>query len=797
MTSCRVSRHVHHLWCMSAFFISSRQLKQKMSVSNRKILSNQWLNSDLPTILGWLLGLLALTLFMSLLIMQPVVAQNVAISGQIAWIPTLGVELSWWVDGLGLLFALLITGIGGLVFIYASSYLAGDQQLSRFYLYLLLFMAFMLGLVLSGNLLTLFIFWELTSITSYLLIGYKHHYQSARKAALQALLVTGSGGLALLAAILLLAHVGGTLEISDLAAQSQAIQAHPLYTPIVLLVLVGAFTKSAQFPFHFWLPNAMAAPTPVSAYLHSATMVKAGVYLVARLTPVLGGSAIWFGLLTSVGAVTMLLAAFLAWRQTDLKRILAYTTISALGMLMLLLGIGTTVAIKAAMVFLLAHALYKGALFMIVGAVEHQTGSRDITQLGGLWRVMPITALAAAVAGLSMSGLPPLAGFVSKELFYEATLYAPAMDWLLTGAALAANVLTALAAGLIVLRTFGGQQHTVTSKPTEAGFSLLLGPCVLAGAGLLGGMMIGMVGNQWIALAVSAVAGTPISVKLSLWHGVNPMLLLSALTIGLAVLIWFGQHRLLAATARLDLGVRLGPERGYEWLLNGLPPIAIWQTRWLQHGYLRFYLFVVVAVMVLLIGVTLFNRGISPRGLTWSGLAWSTIRLYEIGVLTFMLTAAGLAITAASRLVAIVAVGVVGLGMTLLFVFYSAPDLAMTQFAVETLTVLLFVFVLYRLPRFARLTRRVERLRDAALALLAGGLMTLLVLVAVQAPHPMHVSNYFAEQSWTAANGRNVVNVILVDFRALDTLGEIVVLMVAALGVHALIRPLMRGTRTG
>ena len=594
----------------------------------------------------------------------------------------------------------------------------------------------------------------------------------------------------MLAGLLLLGQVGGSLEIGALVAQRQQIQANAFYLPIVLLVLAGAFTKSAQFPFHFWLPNAMAAPTPVSAYLHSATMVKAGIFLLALLTPVLGGTTLWFGLLVATGTVTMIMGAFLAWRQTDLKRILAYTTISALGTLTLLLGIGTPVALKAAMTFLLAHALYKGALFMVAGSVDHQAGTRDIERLGGLGRAMPVTAAAAVLAGLSMSGLPPLTGFISKELFYESTLFAPTLNGLLTGAALLTNVLTVVAAGLVVIRPFFGRRPQALDRPREAGPSMLLGPVVLGGAGLLFGLMIGAVGSGLIGPAVSAVAGEPATVKLSLWHGINPMLALSAATMGLALLVWFGQRRLLAATASLDVGAIAGPQRGYSALLTGLPRLAIWQTRLVQHGYLRGYLLTVVAVMTGLVGFTLLSQAglpaIGPVADLLSGVA-----LYEIAIVVLMVAATVAAVTVASRLVAVIALGVVGLGMTLLFALFSAPDLAMTQFAVETLTVLLFVFVLYRLPRFQRLTSRRERIRDLLVAFAAGTVMSLLVLTAVQAPHPMHVSTYFAEQSWSAANGRNVVNVILVDFRALDTLGEVVVLVAAALGVHALVRPLL------
>ncbi len=735
---------------------------------------------------GYLVALIPLLFFVAFALLTETVGQIGALSGSIAWVPTLGIALSWQLDGLSLLFALLITGIGTLVLLYASSYLAGDDQLGRFYTYLLLFMGAMLGLVLANNLLTLFIFWELTSISSYLLIGFKHRYAEARQSALQALLVTGGGGLAFLVGLLLLGQVGGTFELGQLIANREAIQSHALYGPIVLLVLAGAFTKSAQFPFHFWLPNAMAAPTPVSAYLHSATMVKAGVYLVARMTPLLGGTALWLGLLTTVGAVTMILGAFLAWHQHDLKRILAYTTISALGILMFLLGIGTTVALKAALLFLLVHALYKAALFLVAGTIDHQTGSRDITKLGGLRHALPMTSSAAVIAGLSMSGIPPLAGFVGKELFYEATFYAPSAAGFLTGAAVVTNVLTIVAAGLVVVRPFWGQPPAEWLVK-EGAFRLWIGPLLLATVGLVAGLLIGVVGTRFMTPAVSAVAGTATPVKLSLWHGINPMLLLSLLTVALAVALWRYQAPLLRWTAFLDCGPSIGPGRLYTQLLSGLPWLAARQTQWLQHGCLRGYLRTVIVTMTAVVGFTFWRGG----GLAME-LAWSPVYVHELATLLLMLIAAAVVVTTTSRMQAIVAVGVVGLGMTVLFVLFSAPDLAMTQFAVETLTVLLFVFVIYRLPHFANLSSRATRLRDGVVALAAGTVMTLLVLAAVNVPHPMHLSDYYASQSWVAAYGRNVVNVILVDFRALDTLGEIVVLMVAALGVYALMRPLVQ-----
>ena len=390
--------------------------------------------------------------------------------------PALGVNLSFTVDGLSLLFALLISGVGALVLVYAGGYLAGSPQLGRLYAFLLFFMASMLGLVLADNLLLLFVFWELTSLSSYLLIGFDHERAEARAAALQALLVTGGGSLALLAGFLLLGQVGGSLELSALLSRPGAVTAHLLYVPILLLVLAGAFTKSAQFPFHFWLPAAMAAPTPVSAYLHSATMVKAGVYLLARLSPVLGGTDFWVWLVTVTGSATMLVGAYLALRQSDLKLILAYSTVSALGVMTSLLGLGGALAVRAALAFLLGHALYKGALFLVAGALDHQTGTRDVDRLAGLARAMPITALAAGLAALSMAGIPPLFGFIAKELSYEATLHAPASAWV-TAAAVLANALLVAAAGLAGLKPFLGKALPPPGRHARRRRACGWGPC--------------------------------------------------------------------------------------------------------------------------------------------------------------------------------------------------------------------------------------------------------------------------------------------------------------------------------
>ncbi|MDW7680546.1 MAG: proton-conducting transporter membrane subunit, partial [bacterium] len=384
---------------------------------------------------GTMLAILPLSIFIYLLSYIPKVCiasecQTFYVLKQ--WVPGLGIHFSFYLDGLSLIFALLISGIGTLIVIYGSGYLHGHQFLNRFYIYLLLFMGSMLGVVLSGNLITIFIFWELTSISSYLLIGFDNESEKSRYAALQALLVTGLGGLALMAGFLLIGNVSGSFEITELLNNPEIIRSSDFYLPILLLVLAGAFTKSAQLPFHFWLIGAMQAPTPVSAYLHSATMVKAGIYLLARLHPVLGGSGEWHYIVTFFGVATMLIGALLALPQVDLKKLLAYTTVSALGTLTMLLGIGTTLAIKAAMVYLIVHSLYKGALFMVAGAIDHETGTRDVQVLGGLIKVMPVTAVAAGLAAFSMSGFPPLLGFISKELLYEANLVIQKAPYIIT-----------------------------------------------------------------------------------------------------------------------------------------------------------------------------------------------------------------------------------------------------------------------------------------------------------------------------------------------------------------------------
>lgn len=699
------------------------------------------------------------------------------------WVSRPAVELAFAADGLSILFAILISGMGFLVMVYAGPYLHGHPHLGRLKAYLLFFMGSMLGLVYADNLILLFIFWELTSISSFLLIGFHHESSESRAAALQALLVTGAGGLALLAGLLLLGGAAGTYDISRILME-EGLRAHPLYPVLLVLILGGAFTKSAQLPFHFWLPSAMAAPTPVSAYLHSATMVKAGVYLLARLHPALGGTDLWFTLVPLAGAVTMLFGSVYAIVQTDLKKILAYTTVAALGTLILLLGLGTEFSFKAAMVFLVVHALYKGALFLIAGIVDHATGTKDIRHLGGLARAMPVTAIATVLAALSMAGLPPMIGFIGKELLYEAKLHAPFLGNVFTGLGLTANIVVVAVSAMLVVRTFFGARPAGLEEAHDPGLRMVLGPAVLTILSLLIGIFPEEFANRIVAPAVSVLRAEPTEVQLTLWHGFSPILLLSIVTLGAGLLV-FGLHRPLQRlhdVLRPDLFP--GPLWIYTRAVDGLVPFARSVVRLTQPARLRAH------VLTLLVAVgagTVFLLASDFPGAPLGGreVPGST----ELVITAVMCVAAVFAAVTRFRLAAVVALGVVGYSIAILYAVYSAPDLALTQLAMETLSVILFVFVLYRLPRLTRRSTEAARVRDAVLALAGGAVVTVTLLLVHSEPALMRpLADYFAASSFPLANGRNVVNVILVDFRALDTLGEITVLAAAAVGVVALVR---------
>ena len=732
---------------------------------------------------GWVLALLPLALTMYFASQLPLIADGNVQRTAYAWVPGLGVELAFRLDGLSMLFALLICGIGALVFVYAGGYLKGERRLGLFYAYLSLFMAAMLGLVLADNLLVLFVFWELTSVSSYLLIGFTSEREESRAAANQALLITGGGGLALLGGLILLGQVGGTYELGALLGLREVVQASPLYGPILTLILLGAFTKSAQFPFHFWLPGAMEAPTPVSAYLHSATMVKAGVYLLARLLPVLGGTPAWHISVIGVGAATMLVGGLLALYQTDLKRVLAYSTVSALGTLVLLLGIGSEQAVIGAIVFLLAHALYKGALFMIAGAVDHETGTRNLERLSGLRRAMPITAAVAGLAAVSLAGFGPVLSFIGKELLLEAALEVEGYGPLLAALVVLAGGLFVLVALLVGVRPFYGTARPTPKPAHEAPLSMWLGPALLALAGLLFGLLPAVVENTVVAGAVGAVLQENIDVHIYLWHGFNLSLLLSIVSVVVGAGLYLLWARLRHATPLVERVLGWWPSRGFTLMLDGINRLARVQTRFWQNGYLRYYLLMTLFVTVGLVGATMVTKGGLP-----TGLKLSPVSFYEIALAAMMLGAAAAAVRSPGRLSTVVALGIVGYGVALFYIIYGAPDLAMTQILVETLTVILFVLVFYHLPRFGHYSRRASRARDAVVALLAGGLMSALVLAATATPTNSRLAPFFIANSKPLAHGSNIVNVILVDFRGIDTMGEITVLAIAAIGVVALLR---------
>ena len=692
------------------------------------------------------------------------------------WAPGLGLTLQFNLDGLGLLFALLITVIGALVVLYASSYLKGHPHIGRFMATLFAFMGAMLGVALSDNLFALFVFWELTGFTSFLLIGFEHDKAEARAAGIQALLVTGAGGIALFAAAVLIGQMTGTTTISGAIAAGADLGTHALYPAAAVLVMLAAFTKSAQAPLHFWLPNAMAAPTPVSAYLHSATMVKAGVYLLARTTPLLGGTALWTTTLTVVGGVTMLGGAWRAVQETDLKRVLAYSTVSSLGALVLLIGVGTPAALLAAVVYLLAHACYKGALFMVAGAIDHETGTRDTTQLSGLRHVMPITAWAAALAAASMMGLPLFFGFFGKELLYDVGWHA---EWsiALLVVMIGSNVLTGVAGLTAGIAPFAGPRLERFKQVHDPAWPLWVGPLVLATAGVVFSVAPAFV-NGLVGMAVASATGVFVPVSLTLWHGFTPVLGFSVLTIVLALLLFTQRHRLRAAWPRSP-----GSERLYHTTLRSLDAISSAISPALQSASLRSYVMVLVLTTATLVGTAL-----ALGGGGWALNRTTDVRPHELMVALLICVGAITAARATSSMRAVIALGAVGYGVALLFVMFGAPDLAMTQFSVETLTVVIFVLVFRTFGSFAHLSTHAIRWRDALIASAFGVMVSALVLLVGANGKLSRLSDFFVEHGPTLAHGRNIVNVILVDFRAFDTMGEITVLVVAAIGVHALLR---------
>ncbi len=742
-----------------------------------------------PKYTGALLLAAPLAMFVWLLKQIPEIMHGHPVEQTFLWVEKLGLELSFRLDGLSLLFALLISGIGMLILLYTQGYFKGHAQQGRFLMYITAFMASMLGVVLADNLLLIFIFWELTSFTSYLLIGFNHESEAARKAALQAMLVTVLGGLFLLAGLILMAGAAGTWRLSEVIQCGPELLAHEHYRPILILVCIGAFTKSAQFPFHFWLPNAMQAPTPASAYLHSSTMVKAGVYLLARLSPALGGTEEWTLILTTIGTVTFLVGAIMALGQHVLKRLLAYTTVSALGAMIMLLGVGTDYTIKAMAAFVLAHAFYKATLFMVAGGITHETGGEtSIDKLGGLRKAMPVSFACALLAGLSMGGFFPFFGFVAKEIWLHALGHYPLLI-IATVIGGAAYVLVGLSTGL---KPFMGKMPDGLHAH-EIPLAMRVGPMVLGIGCLVLSFVCGKVGHAIVEPAASAIAWKELHVHLHLWAGFNKYLLISVVTMLIGVFLFCIRSVFVRLAGRLSVLVKLGPDAVYNALLNAILGFAGWQTRSLQNGSLRHYIRISVITTTLLVIVAFIRAGGFE---TFDEVSPLSIRITAIGIL--MMFAAYGTVHSESRLRAILCMGVVGFSMALLFTFFGAPDLAMTQLVIETLTVILMALAFYHLPTFHHNSPKKTRAIDLGVAVGFGIMITVLVLAALAVQAPTPVSDFYLEQSYKGAHGRNVVNVILVDFRALDTLGEITVLTIAAVGGAALLklRPKRKGDKS-
>ncbi len=712
------------------------------------------------------------------------ISNGEVITQENAWVPSFGVNLGFTLDGLSLLFSLMITGIGFLVFVYTSAYLKNNKYLDRFYGYLSMFMAAMLGLVLSDNLISLFVFWELTSITSFFLIGFNNTSAASRKSAITALAITGIGGLSLLVGSLFLGAITGTYSIAEMLSMNPEIAANPYYTVIVLLIFGAAFTKSAQFPFHFWLPGAMKAPTPVSTYLHSATMVKAGIYILLRLTPVLGDHEFWNTTLVIVGAITMVYSAIHALFRTDLKGILAYSTISALGILVFLIGQGTVEALTAAAVFIIVHALYKATLFLVTGIIDHQAGTRDTTVLRGLRKVLFPVAIAGFLAAISSAGIPPTIGFIGKELTYESTFNFGNVAVLLMVLIVITKILLLYAGFVAGIKPFTGTLPERFEKTKMPSLFLWVPPLLLALGGIVFGLFPGLIETSLVKPLVSTVGGNAEEIHLKLWHGFSTILWLSVLTIAVGTVLYFiikPSHKLEHRIAKL------------EWLSPHSLIMKLWAfffkfsniwTNLFQNGYLRNYVSTIMVFMIALTGYALF------RTATYSVdyMSFSTITVYEAVTSLVMLMAVLYTVFTKSRLAAVAAMGVMGYAICMLFVIYSAPDLAMTQFSIDTLTVILFVLVLYKLPKYLTLSDYKMRIRDGVISLAFGTIITLLILEVLAEPINSEVSDYYAANAYILAHGKNVVNVILVDFRGADTMIEISVLAIAAIGVFALLK---------
>ncbi|CAN5751106.1 monovalent cation/H+ antiporter subunit A [soil metagenome] len=741
--------------------------------------------ADARTRAAWLAAVPTLAAFVLVLAQAPAVFGGDVLTFSTPWLPALGLDFTLRMDGYAFMFAGLVLGIGLLILLYARYYLSAEEAVPRFFASLMLFMGSMTGVVLAGNLLLLVVFWELTSISSFLLIGFWRHREDARYGARMALVVTGLGGLALLGGVLLLGMIVGSYELSAVLDAAGAVQQHPLYLPMLLLVLLGAFTKSAQFPFHFWLPRAMAAPTPVSAYLHSATMVKAGVFLLGRLYPVLSGTDAWFYIVTIAGLSTLLLGAYRAMFVHDLKGLLAFSTVSHLGLITMLFGFSSDLAATAAVFHIINHATFKASLFMAAGIIDHETGTRDMRILNGLARTMPITTALAVVATAAMAGVPLMNGFLSKEMFFAESLEVGRM-----GSAAWAPLLATLAGVFSVgysLRFihvfFRGDGRGMPKKPHEpprfmripVEFLVLL--CVLVGT------VPWLVVEPLLNVAAGGVLHTRASaVHLAIWHGFNLPLLMSMLALLFGFALFYQREALYALHARVLPAFTA--EGVYDRMMGGAERAAGWVTDMLENGSLQRYTMLFIATSLVAGFAPLLDYSIGRGGEPVMPIDAASAAVWAILIVGAVMTV----VWHRRRLAALVAISVVGLIVALTFVRLAAPDLALTQLLVEIVTIMLVLLALDYLPLQSPVDSSAgRRVRDVAIAGVAGAGVAALAWAVMTRPQDS-ISGYFLEQSYPLGGGTNVVNVILVDFRGFDTMGEIAVLGIAAFGVLMLLR---------
>jgi len=756
--------------------------------------------------LGWFVLPIPVVLFIYFLSYISTTMSGNTVMQKSNWMPHFGMNFNLYVDGLGLLFSLLITGIGSLVVLYSISYLSRQEQLGNFYVYLLLFMGAMLGVVLSDNIIILYLFWELTSFSSFLLISFWRSKQASIYGAQKSMLVTVFGGLSLLGGLILLSIAGGSTSIQTLIQNVSDIQTSPFFILSMVFVLIGAMTKSAQFPFYVWLPDAMEAPTPVSAYLHSATMVKAGLYLVARMTPIYAVSQGWIWTVTAVGLITLFWASLNATKQQDLKGILAFSTVSQLGMIMSMLGIGAVsyhfegsesqiyiAAFTAAVFHLINHATFKGALFMITGAIDHTTGTRDVKKLGGLLTIMPISFTITIITSLSMAGVPPFNGFLSKEKFLESMIDVTqanifsldTLGLLIPIIAIVGSIFTFVYSVRFIGQIFLGS-HKVDALPKkahEASLLMLVSPAILAILVIVFGFFPSLLTGSLIEPAVDAIShSSGTTAEIHMFHGFTPAFLstLGIYIVGIVLIVTFAYWVKLLQQHPTKLTINYW----YDKFGAVTPGYSGKFTDAYVTGFTRNNLVIIFASLVVISIVTLI---VTPFSIDFKDV--SAIRPFELIIVVLIITAASMIIFAKSRLFSIIMASAVGYAVAIFFIFFGAPDLALTQFVVESISTALFLLCFYHLPNLNRHKETREfKVVNVIIAVSTGIIVTILGLIAYGNRHYASIAAFYKEHVYDLAHGTNMVNVILVDFRGTDTLFESAVLGIAGLGVYTMIK---------